>query len=147
MLDRNSQNALFKIFEVDTARPDKLANILFLFGNVKNLTVVLGHFDQEGDDQGDILLMEPIDVAKTCYNYETIPSETSQRQDELDVSLNTNFVSTAELERALEKWKRLLEEEHIEGNNLAYLPVPQVEYKSAVTGGLKHHLDYLRSIR
>jgi len=129
----------------NTTNPDKLANILVLFGNVKNLTVVLGHFDREGDDQGDILLMEPIDVAKTCCNYETISLETSQRQDVLDVSLNTNFVSTAELERVLEVWKRLLEEERIEGDNLA-LPVPQVEYKSAVTRGLKRHLDYLRNI-
>ncbi|KAH9204363.1 hypothetical protein DL95DRAFT_471568 [Leptodontidium sp. 2 PMI_412] len=32
------------------ARPDRLANILFLFGHVKNLTLILGHFDQEGDD-------------------------------------------------------------------------------------------------
>jgi hypothetical protein len=131
----------------NAARPGRLANILFLFGNVKNLTVVLGHFDREGDDQGDILLMEPIDVAKTCYNYETISSGTPQRQVELDVSLNTNFVSSTELERALEQWKRLLEEEHTEGNNLVHLPGPQVEYKSAVTGGLKRHLDYLRSIR
>ncbi|KAH8595078.1 hypothetical protein B0O99DRAFT_158032 [Bisporella sp. PMI_857] len=131
----------------NTATPSKLATILFLFGNVKNLIVVLSHFDREGDDQGDILFMEPIDVANTCYNYETISSETSQRQDELEVSLNTNFVSTAELEKALEEWRRLSEEAHIEDNNVSHLPVPQVEYKSAVARGLKHHLDYLRSIR
>jgi hypothetical protein len=126
----------------NTARPNKLANILFFFGNVKNLTLVLGHFDREGDDQGDILFMEP----KTCHNYETISSVPSQHQDVLDVPLNTTLVSTAELERSLEEWKRLLEE-HIEGDDLAHLPVPQIEYKSAVTGGLKRHLDYLRNIR
>jgi hypothetical protein len=129
------------------ARPSRLANILFLFGNVKNLTLVLGHFDQEGDDQGDILLIEPIDVAKTCHSYETISSEPSQRQDVLDVPLNTNFVSMAELERSLEEWKRLLEEDSDKDEDLVQLPVPQIEYKSAVTAGLKRHLDYLRNRR
>jgi hypothetical protein len=46
------------------ARPDNLANILFPFSNDKNLILILGHFDREGDDQGDILFMEPINVAK-----------------------------------------------------------------------------------
>ncbi|KAH6668516.1 hypothetical protein B0J14DRAFT_167205 [Halenospora varia] len=129
---------------VDTARPDSLADVLFLFGNIKNLTLVLGHFDQESDDQGEILLIEPIDVAKTCQNYETISSESSQRQDVLDVPLHTNFVSTAELERSLGDWKR-----RVEGDNedIGDLPMPQIEYKSAVTGGLKRHLDYLRGRR
>jgi hypothetical protein len=27
------------------ARPDRLGNILFLFSNVKNLIIILGHFD------------------------------------------------------------------------------------------------------
>jgi hypothetical protein len=128
----------------NTATPFKLANILFLFGNVKNVTLVLGHFDREGDNQGDILLVKPIDFAKTCHNYETISTEPCQRQDVLDVPLNTNFVSAAELERALEEWRRLLTEEKGEGDDAAHLPMPRIEYKSAVTGGLKRYLDCLR---
>ncbi|KAG4414940.1 hypothetical protein IFR04_011917 [Cadophora malorum] len=127
------------------ARHDTLANILFLFGNVKNLTLVLGHFDQEGDDQGDILLMEPIDVTKTCHNYETMFLEPSQRQDVLDVPLNTHFVSPDELEGCLENWRRLQEEDSGEGEDLVSLPMPQIEYKSAVTGRLKRNLDCLKN--
>ncbi|KAF4630007.1 hypothetical protein G7Y89_g8135 [Cudoniella acicularis] len=35
---------------MNTGTPDRLANILFLFGNIKNLTLVLGHFYREGDN-------------------------------------------------------------------------------------------------
>ena len=131
----------------NTAKPGRLANILVLFGNVKNLTLILGHFDQEGDDQGDILLMEPIDVTKTYHNYENISREPSQHRDVLDAPLNTNFVSTAELGRSLGDWKRLLEEDNDQDEDLGSLPMPQIEYKSAVTGRLKRNLDYLRNRR
>ncbi|KAG9231367.1 hypothetical protein BJ875DRAFT_444147 [Amylocarpus encephaloides] len=49
----------------------QLAQILGWFGNIQKLTVVVGHFDQENDDQGDITFVEPINVTMTCHNYET----------------------------------------------------------------------------
>jgi hypothetical protein len=53
----------------------------------------------------------------------------------------------AELERSLEECKWLLEEDSDKDEDLVYLPAPEIEYKSAVTGGLKRHLDYLRNRR
>jgi hypothetical protein len=127
------------------AQPPDLALFLLLFGNVKYLTFVVGHFSRECDDQGDILLMEPIDVLKTYRNYEAVSSETSQHQGALDVPLITDFVPPAELEICLEELKRDLEGENFgEDWDPQFLPMPQIEYKSAVTGGLKRYLDGLR---
>jgi hypothetical protein len=127
------------------AQPFDLALFLLLFGNIKYLTFVVGHFGRECDDQGDILLMEPIDVVKTCHNYEAASSETSQHQDALDVPLITDFVPAAEFERCLEELKQDLEGEDFgEDWNPPNLPLPQIEYKSAITGGLKRYLDGLR---
>jgi hypothetical protein len=58
-----------------------------------------------------------------------------------------NVVSIAELKRSLEEWKRLLEEDSNKDEDLVYLPVAEIEYKSVVTGGLKSHLDFLRNRR
>jgi hypothetical protein len=58
-----------------------------------------------------------------------------------------NVVSIAELKRSLEEWKRLLEEDSNMDEDLVYLPVAKIEYKSVVTGGLKRHLDFLRNRR
>jgi hypothetical protein len=92
------------------ARPFDLALFLLMFGKVKYLTFVVGYFGRECDDQGEILLLEPIDVVKTCRNYEAVSLETSQHQDALDLPLITDFVQPAELERCLEELKRDLEE-------------------------------------
>jgi len=54
-------------------------------------------------------------------------------------------VSTAELERSLGNWKRLLEEYNGKGEDLGSVPMPQIEYKSAVMEPLKRHLDHLRN--
>jgi len=63
-----------------------------------------------------------------------------------------NFVSTTELERSLEKnrqrnrrFKQELKDEGIEEDvDLGDIPMPDIEYKSAVTGSLKSYLDILR---
>jgi hypothetical protein len=116
-----------------------------MFGKVKYLTFVVGYFGRECDGQGEILLLEPIDVVKTCRNYEAVSLETSQHQDALDVPLITDFVQPAELERCLEELKRDLEGEGFgEDWNPPNLPMPQIEYKSAVTEGLKRYIDGLR---
>jgi len=63
-----------------------------------------------------------------------------------------NFVSTTELERSLEKnrqrnrkFKQKLKDEGVkEDVDLGDIPMPDIKYKSAVTGGLKSYLDILR---
>ncbi|KAF8861544.1 hypothetical protein BDZ45DRAFT_258901 [Acephala macrosclerotiorum] len=120
-----------------------LAFILGIFGNVRKLTLVVRHFDQEEDGQGDIQFIEPINVTETCHNYETFSTKPSQNQDVLEVPLDANFVSAVDLERCLEETRQFLNEGGEDGD-LVELPLPQVEYKSAVTGALKKYLDYLR---
>jgi hypothetical protein len=130
----------------------QLAEVLGWFGNIQKLTIVVGHFDRENDDNGDILFIEAIDVIKTCHNYETFSPKPTQLHEILEASLPVNFVSTTELERSLEKnrqrnrrFKQELKDEGAEEDvDLGDIPMPDIEYKSAVTGGLKSYLDILR---
>lgn len=83
------------------ARPSRLANILVLFSNIKNLILILGHFNQEGNNQGNILFIKLINIIKTYYNYKNISWELCQYRNILNMPLNTNFVFIAELRRSL----------------------------------------------
>lgn len=128
---------------------------LSFFGNIQKLTIVVGHFEREDDDKEDVQFIGPIDVFKTCRNYENYISNPEQLQYALEVSLPVNFVSLSGLEKDLEA-KRQWIRRHKEGvkqqgdddigedEDLGELLTPQIVYKSAVTGGLKKHLDDLR---
>ena len=128
-----------------------LGRILRWFGNIQNLTIVVGHFDREEDGGEDILFIEPIDVFKTCRNYEAIPPTPPQLHGVMETPLAVDLVPEDELERRLEKERRMKHRikrkimvQGIEARDPGDIPMPHIEYKSVVTGGLKHHLDRLR---
>jgi len=129
-----------------------LAQILGWFGNIQHLTVVVGYFCGEDDDKGDILLIEPIDVAKTCHNYETFLNS-STREEILEVPLAVDFISPNKFEGTLQSIRQVNrdinqeiqhEDEDFRYVTLGDVPVPQIEYKSTITRGLKSYLDSLR---
>ena len=122
------------------------AQCLGCFTNIQKFTLVIGHFARENDDKGDILFIEPIDVFDTCRNYENFALQPEKPHEELEVFLPVILVSTAKLETSLDevrqqKWERIEQENADRGD----VPMPQIEYKSAVTSGLKKYLDDLRA--
>jgi hypothetical protein len=80
----------------------QLAQVLSLFGNIRELKVVVGHFDEHSDSSGNVIFIEPLDVTKTCQNYETFSAEQLRRDEIPDLQLTVDFISTTELERHLE---------------------------------------------
>lgn len=133
------------------ARNYQLAWILRWFGNIQKLTIVVGHFNRENDDEGDIIFIEAIDVIKTCQNYEAFSPKPPALHELLETPLAVDLVSTDELERCLEEkrqmnrvFKQELMEEGVETREMGDIPMPHIEYKSVVTGGLKSYLDSLR---
>jgi hypothetical protein len=149
---RQVQNlAVFLDPEEVGTRNHQLAQILGWFGNIQKLTVVVGHFGRENDDEGDVLFIEPIDVIKTCQNYEAFSAESPQLHEILETPLAVDLVSTDELEWCLEKerqWDRMICQEMIDDgfvdDSPKDIPMPYIEYKSVVTGSLKSYLDGLR---
>ncbi|KUJ10577.1 uncharacterized protein LY89DRAFT_760559 [Mollisia scopiformis] len=134
-----------------SARVYQLAQILSFFGSIQKLTVVVGHFDREEDDQGDILFIEAIDVTKTIQNYEALSQEPPQFHETMETPLAMDLISPAELESSLENrrhFNRILTQERIEEGreveDLGDIPMPHIEYKSVITGSLKSRLDSLR---
>jgi hypothetical protein len=133
------------------ARNYQLAWILSWFGNIQNLTIVVGHFDREDDGEGDILFVEAIDVLKTCQNYEAFSPIPPQLHEIPETPLAVDLVSKDELERSLEEQRQLTRcmkqefmDQGVEVGDLGDIPMPLIEYKSVVTGGLKSYLDSLR---
>jgi hypothetical protein len=127
-----------------------LASILSWFGNIQNLTIVVGHFDREDDGEGDILFIEPIDILKTCQNYEAISPMPPQLHEIPETPLAVDLVSKDKLEMslyALHQLTRCMQEfmdQGIEVGDIGDIPMPLIEYKSVATGGLKSYLDSLR---
>jgi len=114
----------------------QLAEVLSWFGNIQKLTIVVGHFDRENDDNGDILFIEAIDVIKTRHNYETFSPKPTQLYAILEASLPVNFVSTTELERSLEEYRQrnrrfeqeLKDQGVEEDEEFGDIPMPDIEY-------------------
>jgi hypothetical protein len=122
------------------------AQCLGCFTNIQKLTIVVGHFARENDDKGDIMFIEPIDVFETFRNYENFALQPEKLHKELEVFLPVILVSIAKLETSLDdvrqqKWERIEQENEDRGD----VPMPQIEYKSAVTSRLKKYLDGLRA--
>lgn len=98
------------------------------------------------------MFYEPLDVTKTCYNYENFSLELPYDKTP-DVPLAVDFVSTIDLGKELEKWRyihRNLLKEDLKDLGLdecedrGNIPIPQIEYKSVVTNALEQHLEGLR---
>lgn len=115
----------------------QLAQVLGWFGHIRELIIVVGHFSQGLDDQGDILFYEPLDITETCYNYKTFPREVSYERTP-DVPLVVNFVSTVDLKKELKNLQVY------ERGGRGTIPMPHIAYRSAVTHGLERHLDGLQ---
>jgi hypothetical protein len=142
--------ALFLNWE-ETNYHEQLAQVLGWFGHIRELIVVVGHFNRELDNHGDIVFYEPLDVTKTCYNYENFSLERPYDKTP-DVPLAMDFVSTIDLGKELEKWRHMhrnLLKEDLKDLGLdecedRSIPIPQIEYKLVVTNALEQHLEGLR---
>jgi len=64
---------------------------------------MVGYFNRENDDEGDILFIEAIDVIKTCQNYEAFSPKSPQLHEILETPVAVNLVSKDEFERCLEE--------------------------------------------
>lgn len=112
---------------------------------------MVGHFNRENDNEGDIIFIEAIDVVKTCQDYEAFSPKPTPLHELLETPLAVDLVSTDELERCLEEkrqmnhvFKQEFLEEGVEYGEMGDIPMPHIEYRSVVTGGLKSYLDRLR---
>ena len=75
--------------------------------HIQKLIVVVGHFGQENDNEGDILFIEAIDVFKTCQNYEAFSPKSPQLPEILETHVAVDLVFKDELERCLEEKRQL----------------------------------------
>ncbi|KAF4626603.1 hypothetical protein G7Y89_g11555 [Cudoniella acicularis] len=124
-------------------RSEVTAHVLKTFENIQNLIIIAGYFSQETDDIEHILLIEPINVIRTCQHYE----------DSEDFFLFNKFVTLKDsidcreeplcrLSTSIAGIEKCLKEGYNEDVTLNELG--DIEH-FAVMGGLKRRLQNVRA--
>ena len=111
--------------------------LMATFGGVKQLTIVVEHCARAGDDEGDLFLIEPINVKAVCALYES--SLMQPREPMPSIGSNVNIA------KGMIDMRKLKEYRSQDFKFLDYhWPIPQVDCKVAITGGYKRELDSSR---